>query len=528
VDGDAKRMAWFGVAIGVAVVALILALAVAPSFSPRWPIAVMAAAVALEATVAAMAWMRYRDSRDPHALLVCVAFVVLAVQGFAFGVLWPIAVQDDTAIWAVSTGLAPTTSFPLGGTWELTSAYAWQAGWLIAAGALLLGRPWWERRGRAPLRPVAAFLTAGVALLVIDGVLLRVRPERFPGGGAAGGLREAGAGVVGPGPTTGGWILAAIAVAFLGVAAWREHQASRGPEPSPACWLAGAAVLAIPLQVLVARHPVEGLPFIHVVDLLQPVVAALALAGYVVHERAQVSRMRRASDRADEVLEGRAEIAAMVSHEVRGPVSTIRGLAATAKNQYERLSEDERREFLGMIEQESDRLLDTATQASLGLKVDADTLAYDLREQDLEPAILAGVTAAVVGDHALTIAIEPDLRAVIDRKWFAEAVHQLVQNAAKFSPPEAPIDITASREDTWIVVDVADRGPGIDPAQVAAVFEKFTTWRPEGYSNASGSGLGLFITRGIVSKHQGTVLPAEREGGGTMLRIRLPRTEGSS
>ena len=92
-DGDAKRTAWFGVAIGVAVVALILALAVAPSFSPRWPIAVMAAAVALEATVAVMAWMRYRDSRDPHALLVCVAFTVLAAQGFGFGVLWPIAVK---------------------------------------------------------------------------------------------------------------------------------------------------------------------------------------------------------------------------------------------------------------------------------------------------------------------------------------------------------------------------------------------------------------------------------------------------
>jgi signal transduction histidine kinase len=527
VDGDTQRTAWFGAAIAVAVVALVLALAAAPSFSPRWPIAVMAAAVALEATVGAMAWMRYRDSRDPHALLVCVGFVVLAVQGFAFGVLWPIAVNDDTSIWAVSTGLSSTTAFPLGGAWELTSAYAWQAGWLLAAGALSLGRPWWERRGRAPLRPVAAFLTAGAALLVIDGVLLRVRPERFPDGSTSGALGNAGAAIVGPSPTAGGWILAAVAVAFLGVVAWRERRAASG-EPSPAIWLAAAAVLAIPLQVLVARYPIEGLPFVHPVDLLQPTVAALALAGYVVHERAEISRMRRASDRADEVMEGRAEIAAMVSHEVRGPVSTIRGLAATAKNQYERLSEDERREFLGMIEQESDRLLDTATQASLGLKVDADTLAYDLREQDLEPAILAGVTAAVVGDHALTIAIEPDLRAVIDRKWFAEAVHQLVQNAAKFSPPEAPIDLTASREDAWIVVEVADRGPGIDPSQAAAVFEKFTTWRPEGYSNASGSGLGLFITRGIVSKHQGTVLPAEREGGGTMLRIRLPRTEGSS
>lgn len=526
VEAEARRTAWFGVAIGVAVLALILALAVDPAFSPRWPIAVMAAAAALEATAAAMAWSRYRDSRDPHALLVTVGFSVLSVQSIAFGVVWPTVVNDDLSIWAVTTGVSATTYFPLGGPWELTSAYAWQAGWLIAGGAILLGRPWWERRGRPPLRPVAAFLMVGAALLVIDGVLLRVRPSRFPGSGTASDLTRSSGGVVGPSPTTGLWILAVLAVASWVVVAWRERHASR-TDPS-AVWLAAAAVLAIPVQLLVARHPIEGLPFVHVVDVFQPAVAGLSLAGYLAHGRAEISRMRRASDRADEVMEGRAEIAAMVSHEVRGPVSTIRGLAVTAKNQYERLSEDERREFLGMIEQESDRLLDTATQASLGLKVDADTLAYDLREQDLEPAILGGVTAASVGDHALTIAIEPDLRAVIDRKWFAEAVHQLVQNAAKFSPPEAPIEVRASREEAWIVVEVADRGPGIDPSQVAAVFERFTTWRPEGYSNAPGSGLGLFITRGIVSKHKGTVLPADREGGGTMQRIRLPRTEGST
>jgi signal transduction histidine kinase len=527
VEGDGRRTAWFGVTIGVAVLALILVFAVDPAFSPRWPIAVMAAAATMEAAAAEIAWSRYRDSRDPHALLVTVAFVALAVQSIAFGVAWPIVVSDDVSIWAVAAGVSTTTYFPLGGRWELTSVYAWQAGWLLAGVAILLGRPWWERRGRPPLRPVSAFLVAGAALLVIDGVLLRVRPSRFPAplpGGASADLSE---GVAGPSPAAGSWILALLAVAAWAVVVWRERGSSRS-DPSPAAWLAAAAVLAIPLQFLVARHPIAGLPFVHVVDVLQPAIAALAFAGYLAHGRAEISRMRRASDRADEVMEGRAEIAAMVSHEVRGPVSTIRGLAVTARNQYERLSEDERREFLGMIEQESDRLLDTATQASLGLKVDADTLAYDLREQDLEPAILAGVTAAIVGDHALTIAIEPDLRAVIDRKWFAEAVHQLVQNAAKFSPPEAPIDITASREDGWIVVEVADRGPGIDPSEVGAVFEKFARWRPEGYSNAPGSGLGLFITRGIVSKHKGTVLPADREGGGTMLRIRLPGTEGST
>ena len=88
----------------------------------------------------------------------------------------------------------------------------------------------------------------------------------------------------------------------------------------------------------------------------------LLLVAVLLMQRADASRMRRATDRAEEIMEGRAEIASMIAHEVRGPVTTIRGLADGAPPTTTGLSDEERREFFGLIEQESRRLLAPSTR----------------------------------------------------------------------------------------------------------------------------------------------------------------------
>jgi two-component system sensor histidine kinase KdpD len=101
-----------------------------------------------------------------------------------------------------------------------------------------------------------------------------------------------------------------------------------------------------------------------------------------------------------------------------------------------------------------------------------------------------------------------------------------VDNAAKFSPAESSISVGVRADEGWVTIEVTDEGPGIPTEQREAVFEKFTTWRPDGYETAAGSGLGLFMVRGIVQAHNGTIDIAEVAGdGGTMLRVRLPMEE---
>ncbi len=220
---------------------------------------------------------------------------------------------------------------------------------------------------------------------------------------------------------------------------------------------------------------------------------------------------------------GRAEIAAMISHEVRGPVSTIRGLAGTALSHYDRLTDDERRELLDLIEQESRRLLATVTQASTALKVDAATVSYDIRTHDFGNTVREGIAAADVGGHPVDVDLAEG-QVDLDMRWIIEAVRQLVDNAAKFSPPEAPIRVTTRIDDDGgATIEVVDQGPGIPLERRDDVFDKYPNWRPDGYEQAAGSGLGLFLVRGIVAGHDGEVVIVDAPGGGTMLRVRIPR-----
>ena len=86
--------------------------------------------------------------------------------------------------------------------------------------------------------------------------------------------------------------------------------------------------------------------------------------------------------------------------------------------------------------------------------------------------------------------------------------------------------MTTRIEDGGATIEVVDEGPGIPLERRDDVFDKYPNWRPDGYEQAAGSGLGLFLVRGIVDGHDGEVLIVDAPGGGTMLRVRIPDVEG--
>jgi signal transduction histidine kinase len=456
--------------------------------------------VGLAFAASAVAFTRYRSSGDTHPLFVGAALLVVVVQSVVFDEHW---IRSDQAY-----------------SWDgyAISSLGWFAAWLLASAGLILARPWWDRRGRRPIRAplvlgasAAALLVADLLLSVFRHSLPRVTNIRLSGGGA---FAET---------SPRHWILGGMTVLMLAIAAWRESTAG-GDVRSPHPWLAAAWTLAAAGQIALLAHPVSYRPVLVPAEALVTAAAMLALLAFLAPQRAEASRARRASDRAQEVMGGRAEIAAMISHEVRGPVSTIRGLAGTALSHYDRLTDDERRELLDLIELESRRLLATATQASTALKVDAATISYDVRSQDLGKTVREGIAAADVGTHPIDVDLaegEVDL----DLRWIAEAVRQLVDNAAKFSPPDAPIRVSARIQDGAATIEVVDHGPGIPPERRDAIFDKYPNWRPEGYEQAAGSGLGLFLVRGIVDAHHGVVRVVDSPGGGTMLRVQIPMEE---
>ena len=185
-------------------------------------------------------------------------------------------------------------------------------------------------------------------------------------------------------------------------------------------------------------------------------------------------------------------------------MGTVRGLAGTALSHYDRLDDDERRELLGLIEQESRRLLATVTQASTALKVDAGTVTYDIRPQGLGATIREGIASADVGQHPLELDVaeeEVAARPEVDHRGRSPAGRQRgeVLAAGRADPRERRV------EDGGATIEVIDEGPGIPVEHRDDVFDKYPNWRPDGYEQEAGSGLGLFLVRGIVLGHLGEV-----------------------
>jgi signal transduction histidine kinase len=220
--------------------------------------------------------------------------------------------------------------------------------------------------------------------------------------------------------------------------------------------------------------------------------------------------------------ESSADLVSKLTHEIRGPVSTLRGLVGTTLTHYDRLSDEERREFLHLMRHEADRLERTVEQVALALKLDAGSLRFDIRPRDLAEIVRETAQAADIGDHPMEVDVAESIEAPVDGALIASVVHQLIDNAVTFSPPDSPITIGLRRDADDAVIEVTDRGPGVPPDKREAVFERFADWRPADYEDRPGTGLGLFISRAVAREHGGEASIADGPAGGTMLLVRLP------
>jgi two-component system, OmpR family, sensor histidine kinase KdpD len=222
-----------------------------------------------------------------------------------------------------------------------------------------------------------------------------------------------------------------------------------------------------------------------------------------------------------ETEEMRSSLLSAVSHDLRTPLASITGAASTLRSQGEKLAPSVRDELLESISEEALRLsrlvgnLLDMTRLESGMELRRDL--YPLEEivgaalQRLEPQ-LAG--------REVTAAIPEDLPLVnVDDVLLGQVLVNLLENAAKYSPPGSAIEIAATATPAAVQMEVRDRGPGFAEGEEKRLFEKFYRGKPEG---VRGAGLGLAICRAIVMAHRGSIEALHREGGGAIFRIRLP------
>ena len=218
----------------------------------------------------------------------------------------------------------------------------------------------------------------------------------------------------------------------------------------------------------------------------------------------------------------RAEFLGMVSHELRGPLTSIKGSAATVLGSTADMDPAVVRQFFRIIEEQADHMHDLVADLLDVARIETGTL--PVTPEPAEVAVLVDRASSTFisagGRNNLTIDIPPDLPLVMaDRRRVVQVVGNLLSNAAKHSSESSVITVTVVREDVHVAVSVADEGRGIPSERLPYLFRKFT--RTDGDdlgSGVAGSGLGLAICKGIVEAHGGRIW-AESEGPGMGARF---------
>ena len=224
-----------------------------------------------------------------------------------------------------------------------------------------------------------------------------------------------------------------------------------------------------------------------------------------------------------DILEERAALVSKLTHEIRGPVSTIRGLAGTTLTHYDRLDDGERREFLGLIRHEAERLERTVEQVALALKLDAGTVRFDIRRQDLGVIVRGAAEATETGDHPLEVDVDDGLEAPVDATQIAFVVRQLLENAVAFSPSDAPIAIAlrrGGRRRGHRGARSRPRDPGGPTRGRLRALRRMAPARTTRIDPEPGSACSSRAT--IARAHGGDASIADGPAGGTMLIVRLP------
>jgi len=257
-------------------------------------------------------------------------------------------------------------------------------------------------------------------------------------------------------------------------------------------------------------------------DLVEVVVQEMAMV--IVNARLERDAQERARYR--EMARVRSEILANVSHELRTPLGVLRGYLETLQASGARMPEAQRGEFLEValseereLEDMVDNLLAMSRIETAGVRVDGTWF----RGADLRRAGLRALTPAAAGRVAWTEGKKGDDALLYgDLPQLAGVVHNLVQNAIKYSPGAVRVEM-APADGTGARVCVVDEGTGVREDELTRIFERFYRSPGNALSEIRGFGLGLSIARRVVEAHGGRIWAHNREGGGLAVCFEWPQ-----
>ncbi|MFF1923457.1 ATP-binding protein [Streptomyces sp. NPDC058221] len=227
---------------------------------------------------------------------------------------------------------------------------------------------------------------------------------------------------------------------------------------------------------------------------------------------------RRRSERSD------AELIATVAHELRSPLTSVKGFTATLLAKWERFTDDQKRLMLETVYADANRVTRLITELLDISRIDSGRLELRRQPVDLSAAVERHIQALTANgqapDRFLVRTCQPLPAVWADPDKVDQVLGNLLENAVRHGEGTVTIEVApapAKSDEKGTAVTVSDEGPGIPEESMGRVFTRF--WRG---SKRGGTGLGLYIVKGIVEAHGGTIKVGRGPGGGAEFRFILP------
>lgn len=218
------------------------------------------------------------------------------------------------------------------------------------------------------------------------------------------------------------------------------------------------------------------------------------------------------------------EFISTVSHELRTPLTSIRGFSQTLLNSWDKIDDENKKKFIGIIEEQSNRLINLVENILTVSKINSDKPVFKgvnintSIEKVIQIIGLKYKTHKIKTEHNKHL---PQVR--LDEEKFQQVMMNLLDNACKYSEEGSNITVlTYFIDSEHAGIEVIDRGVGIKEVDLNKVFDKFVRLENHLTGKTQGNGLGLYITRNLVEAMQGKISVTSTEGEGTKFCLEFP------
>ena len=217
------------------------------------------------------------------------------------------------------------------------------------------------------------------------------------------------------------------------------------------------------------------------------------------------------------------EFISAVSHEMRTPLTSIRGFSQTLLASWDRIDDDNKKKFIKIIEEQSNRLINLVENILTVSKANTGNIVMKKNFVNASIKSILPMFQEQYKTHKITFCPQKDLPAArLDDDKFQQIMTNLIDNACKYSNEESTVTVSTESKCDFVIIKVKDEGVGIKSEDYDKLFKKFSRIENHLTSKTQGNGLGLYITKQLVESMNGTITFESKQGIGTTFIVAFP------